>query len=175
VQESTFYEHLFAKIIFDSSRLSIERLLHPLPKKNATDFWIALQKFNIKWQNTAKLQPKGSKTHTIRWQKLTPKGGKLSATAHSIFFSCTPKNLKCTPKKYHLFYKKSICTAKIAISTFSYTLGILLSFWETFSYFPILSQLLAHCADLSKSEGQLCCCHETGLKPSCSKNYKPKL
>ncbi len=47
---------------------------------------------------------------------------------------------------------------------FSHTLGILLSFWHTFKYFGILSQLLAHCADLSKSEGQLCCCHETGVK-----------
>jgi len=54
---------------------------------------------------------------------------------------------------------------KIAISTFSHTLGIFISFWNTFSYFGMLSQLLAHCADLSKSEGQLCCCHETSPKP----------
>jgi len=68
------------------------------------------------------------------------------------------KNIICTAKN-------SICTSKIAISIFSYTIGIFLSFGHTFSYFCILSQLLAHCADLSKSDGQLCCCHETGLKP----------
>jgi len=49
------------KILFDSSRLSIERLLHPLPFKNATDFCTVLQKFNIRPQNTchkaAKLVP----------------------------------------------------------------------------------------------------------------------
>jgi len=36
------------------------------------------------------------------------------------------------------------------------------------AHFLILSHtfsVLAHCADLSKSEGQLCSCHETGLKP----------
>jgi hypothetical protein len=89
-----------------------------------------------------------------------------------FFFSCTPKNLYCTPKKYHMYCKKSICSAKIAMSTFSHTLGILLSFWHTFKYFGILSQLLAHCAAdsskfrfRSKSRGRLCCCHETGLKP----------
>jgi len=99
-------------------------------------------------------------------------------TACSNFFSYKPKNLYWAPKKYHLYFKKafvlqkkhlyckkSICTAKIAICTFYHTLGILLSFWHTFKYFCILSQLLAHCADLSKSEGQLCCCHETGLNP----------
>ncbi len=115
-------------------------------------------------QNKAKLQPKGGKTCTIRLQKLTLKGGKLAAkvcTVHSNFFSCTPKNLYCIPKnfpKQHLY-------CKIAISTISHTLGLLISFLHTFSYFPIPSQLLAHCAVLSKSKGQLCCCHETFLKP----------
>jgi hypothetical protein len=65
--------------------------------------------------------------------------------------------------------KNSICTEKIAISTFSHTSDIHLSIWHTLSYFPLLSQLLAHCSDLSKSEGQLCC-HETGLKPDFKKS-----
>ncbi len=102
----------------------------------------------------------------IRRQNLCHQAANLqkNCAACSKNFPCTPKNLYCTPKKYHLYYKKSICTAKIAISTFSPNLGILLSFWHTFKYFCILSQLLAHCADLSKSKEQLCCCHETGLK-----------
>jgi len=64
-----------------------------------------------------------------------------------------------------VLYKIAFVFQKIAISKFSHTLGILFSFWHTFLYNPILSQLLAHWADFSKSEGQLCCCHETGLKP----------
>jgi len=63
---------------------------------------------------------------------------------------------------------------KKAIRPFSNALCILLSFWHTFSYFPIISKLLAQCADLSKSEGQLCCCHEIGLKPVLSLIYPLK-
>jgi len=117
----------------------------------------------------AKLMPYGGKTRTISWQKLTPKGGKLAAKVCTVrsklFFLHTKKFVLHTKKIAFVLQKNSICTAKIAISTLSHTLGILLSFWHTFSYFRILSQLLAHCEDLSKSEGQLCCCHETGLKP----------
>jgi len=111
-----------------------------------------LQKFNRRRQNKSHKAAKLA----LKVAKPTHKAAKLAAkvcTAHS--------------KKFFLHTQKIsyVHTAKIAISTFSHTLGILLSFGHTFKYFGILSQLLAHCADLSKSEGQLCCCHENSLKP----------
>ncbi len=108
-------------------------------------------------KNTAKLLPKGDNTLAIRQQ--------MFVLHYQIFFLHTKIFVQHTKKIIICTTKNSICTAKIAISTFSRTLDILLSFWHTFSYFPILSQLLAHCADLSKSEGQLCCCHKTCLRP----------
>jgi len=108
-----------SQLFFDSSRLSIERLLHPPPLENTTDFCTALQKFNIRRQK-----------FVLCAEKKFP--------AHQNCIICTAKN--------------SIYTAKIAISTFSHTFGILLSFSHTFSFFPILSQLLAHCANLSISD-----------------------
>jgi len=53
------------------------------------------------------------------------------------------KSLFCTPKKYYLKCKKNIFTEKIAISKYSHTLGIILSFWHTLSTFSTLSQRLA--------------------------------
>jgi len=58
--------------------------------------------------------------------------------AHQKMCTAHQKNIICTAKN-------GICTSKKAISTFSHTLGMLLSFWHTFSYLPIFSQLLAHC------------------------------
>jgi hypothetical protein len=110
-----------SQLFFDSSRLSIESLLHThTPLENTTDFCTALQNFNIRRQ-------------------------KFVLCAQKKIFQHT-KNISFA------LHKNSICTAKIAISTFSHTFGILFSFWHTFSYFPILSQLLAHCANLSKSD-----------------------
>ena len=90
--------------------------------------------------------------------------GFKSRLTKKILYYCPGYNF-LVQKNCTAHHKNIICAAKIAISTFSHTLGILLSFWHTFKYFGILSQLLAHCADLSKSKGQLCCCHEAGLKP----------
>ncbi len=67
-------------------------------------------------------------------------------TARSKFFSQHTKKYVLHTKKFVLHTKKisfalqknSICTAKIVISTFSHTLGILLSLWHTFAYFYIL-------------------------------------
>jgi len=90
------------------------------------------------WQN---LCHKEAKTYAKRWQTCSKSLYcmlKNFFPAHQIICSAHQKNI--------------ICTAKIASSTFSHTLGLLLSFWHTFSYFPKLSQLLAHCAYLSKSE-----------------------
>jgi len=64
----------------------------------------------------------------------------------------------------HLPGGKSLyCTFKIFFSAHQKIAFVLQK--EQLAHFLILSQLLAHCADLSKSEGQLCCCHETSLKP----------
>jgi len=109
------------------------------------------------------LRYKAAKTYTKIGGKLTAKVCtvclKIFFPAHQKICPAHQKNIICNAKKNRIF------TSKIAISTVSHTLGILLSFCHTFSYFCILSQLLAYCADLSKSEGQLCCCHKTGLKP----------
>jgi len=111
----------------------------------------------------AKHSPQGGKTRTIKWQNSCHKAAK-TYTKRWQTHCMLKKNFPAHQKKSFVQQKNSICTAKIAISTFSHTLVILLSFWHTSSYFHIFSQLLAHCADLRKSEGQLCCCHETGLK-----------
>jgi len=108
------------KPVFDISRLSIERLLHPTSRKMQ-------QTFVLRFKNLIQ----GSKTCAIRLQKLTPKGSKLAAkvcTAYSKkFFLHTKKFVLHTKKISFVVQKNSICTAKIAISTFSHTLGILLS------------------------------------------------
>jgi len=103
---------------------------------------------------------KHNKTWATWWQKFVLRTQNM--------FSC-----KTLQKKFVLHTKKtSLLLQKIAfvlqkkqLAHFLMLYALLLSFWHTFSYFPILSKLLAHCAFLSKSEGQLCCCHETGLKP----------
>jgi hypothetical protein len=64
----------------------------------------------------AKIMPKGGKTYVIRWQKFVLR--------FQMFFVLHNK-------KYHLYFKNSICTAKIAII-------------HTFSGFGTLSELLAH-------------------------------
>jgi len=109
---------------------------HPPPQKNATDFCTVLEKIYVRRQNKAKLLPNGGKTFAIRWQTFV--------LCTEIFFP--PHQNICTAHKKISFVlqKNSICIAKIAISKFSHSLGLLLSFWDTFSYFSILSQLLAH-------------------------------
>jgi hypothetical protein len=101
----------------------------------------------------------------IRWQNSLIRRQNLLIRRQNLLIrrQNLPAHQKiCTAHQKNIIFtaKKCICTAKIVISTISHTLGILLSFWHTFKYFGILSQLLAHCADLGKSEGQLCCCHE---------------
>jgi hypothetical protein len=99
---------------------------------------IRRQKLLIRWQNSL-----------IRWQNLLirrqnscHKAANLRKKLHCLLKIFFPAHQKiCTA------HQKSICAAEIAISTFYHTLVILLSFWHTFKYFCILSQLLAHCAD----------------------------
>jgi len=54
-----------SQLFFDSSRLSIESLLHPPPLENTTDFCTALQNFNIRRQLYCALKKKFSSTPKI--------------------------------------------------------------------------------------------------------------
>ncbi len=99
--------------------------------------------------------PKGGKTCATRRQKLMQKGSKLMAKV------CSARS-----KFYHLYRRKQHLYCKNSNQhIFSYFRHIS----QLLTHFPIISQLLAHCADLSKSEGLLCCCHETSHEnQSCS-------
>ncbi len=128
---------LICKTIFDSSMLSTHTPLPPpLPKGNATDFCTVLCLLG--------------KTPAIRRQnqrhklaKLRPKGSKLKAkvyTAHSKFF-------------FPAHQKQSFVLQKIA----------LLLQKKHYSYFL---RFLAHFMNFQHTFLEVCCCHETGLKPA---------
>ena len=76
---------------------------------------------------------------------------------HAQFFFLHTKKLVLHTKKILFVLQKiafvlqkiAFVLQKIVISTFSHTLGILLSFWHIFSYFRHTSQLLAHFLILS--------------------------
>jgi len=89
----------------------------------------------------AKFFSTGSQNFHQNTAKLLPKGTTTRSIRQQNLHQTRSKSLYCSLKKKFPAHQKFL------------------------SYFCHTTQLLAHCADLSKSEGQLCCCHETGLKP----------
>ncbi len=94
-------------------------------------------------------------TFVLRFKNLTQSGKNKSHKAAKL----AHKAAKLAHKVAKLAYKTAKLANKIASLLQKFVLRAQNCCWKN----SILTQLLAHCADLSKSEGQLCCCHETGL------------
>jgi len=120
----------FRLIVFNSFKCCPKTQTHtlPSPRKCNRLLYCALNFLVLGTKTSSKTR----QNYSQKAAELMPKGVKLATKV------CTASSKICTAHQKKIIFttKKIICTAKIAISTFYHTLGVLLSFWHTFSYFP---------------------------------------